>query len=79
LGPAYFDYIDHKTVLTDKSVAEALHIAGLKIERKIIRFLPYTTKSRLPQNSFLIRIYLWFSPMWLILGKQSLFIAVKNK
>jgi SAM-dependent methyltransferase len=79
LGPAYFDYIDHKTILTDKSIAEALHIAGLKIERKIIRFLPYTTKSRLPQNSFLIRIYLWFRPMWLILGKQSLFIAVKNK
>ncbi len=77
LGPAYFDFIDHKTILTDKSVEEALRIAGFRMERKIIRFLPYSTRGKLPQNPFLVRIYLWFRPMWLIMGKQSLFIAAK--
>jgi len=77
LGGAYFDFIDHKTVLTDKSLAEALDIAGFKVEKMIIRFLPYTTKSRIPQSPFLVRLYLWFRPFWLILGKQSLFTAVK--
>ncbi len=79
LGPAYFDFIDHNTILTDRSVEEALRIAGFKMERKIIRFLPYSTKSRLPQNPFLVRIYLWLRPVWLIMGKQSLFVAVKSK
>jgi SAM-dependent methyltransferase len=77
LGPSYFDFIDHKTILTDKNLAEALNIAGLKVERKIVRFLPYTTKSRLPQNPWLVKLYLKLRPIWLLLGKQSLFIAVK--
>ncbi len=78
LGPAYFDFIDHKTILTDRNVEEALHIVGFKIERKIIRFLPYTTKSKLPQNPFLVRLYLRLRPLWFIMGKQSLFLAVKG-
>lgn len=78
LGAAYFDFIDHKTVLTDKSVEEALNIVGFTIERRIVRFLPYTTKSKLPQHPFLVRLYLRLRPMWLLLGKQSLFIAAKQ-
>jgi len=77
LGPAYFDFIDHKTILTDKSVEEALNIVGFKIERKIIRFLPYTTKSKLPQHPFLVRLYLLLRPAWFLMGKQSLFVAAK--
>jgi SAM-dependent methyltransferase len=75
LGAAYFDFIDHKTILTDKSLEEALAIAGFAIERKIIRFLPYTTKSRIPQHPMLVRLYLWLRPLWLLMGKQSLFVA----
>lgn len=77
LGPAYFDFIDHKTILTDKSLEEALSISGFKIKRKIIRFLPYTTKSKLPQSPFLVRLYLLLRPVWLLMGKQSLFIATR--
>jgi SAM-dependent methyltransferase len=77
LGAAYFDFIDHKTILTDKSLEEALTIVGFAIERKIIRFLPYTTKSRIPQHPTLVRFYLWFRPLWFLMGKQSLFVALK--
>lgn len=79
LGPAYFDFIDHKTILTDKSLEEALTITGFKIQRKIVRFLPYTTRSKLPQHPFLVRLYLKFPPLWLLMGKQSLFVAVKSQ
>ncbi|HXV82893.1 MAG TPA: methyltransferase domain-containing protein [Candidatus Binatia bacterium] len=75
VGAAYFDFIDHKTVLTDKSLEEALQIAGFDIQKKIIRFLPYTTKSKIPRHPALVRFYLWFRPLWLIMGKQSLFVA----
>jgi len=77
LGAAYFDFIDHKTILTDKSLEEALNIVGFAIERKIIRFLPYTTKSRIPQTPMLVRFYLWFRLLWFLMGKQSLFVALK--
>jgi SAM-dependent methyltransferase len=79
LGPAYFDFIDHRTILTDRSLEEMLNITGFEIEKKIVRFLPYSTKSNIPRSPFLIRLYLAFRPAWFIMGKQSLFVAVKRE
>ena len=39
------------------------------------RFLPYTTKSRLPQSAWLVRAYLRFPPAWRLLGGQTLLVA----
>jgi 2-polyprenyl-3-methyl-5-hydroxy-6-metoxy-1,4-benzoquinol methylase len=75
LGGRYWDFIDHKVALTERSLAEAAELAGLEVERTITRFLPYTTKSRLPQSRRLVRAYLAFPPAWRLLGKQTLFIA----
>jgi hypothetical protein len=50
-------------------------VAGLREVRTIVRFLPYTTKSRLPQHPMLVRAYLAFRPAWWVMGKQTLFIA----
>ena len=75
LGHRYFDFIDHKTILTDKNLQEALECCGFTIQSKVIRFLPYTTKSRLPMHPFLVRLYLKVPPAQWLLGKQSLFIA----
>lgn len=69
------DFIDHKTPLTERSLAEAAGIAGFRPLRTIVRFLPYTTKSRLPQSPLLLRAYLAFPLAWRLLGKQTLFIA----
>ncbi len=77
LGAAYFDFIDHTVVLTDQSLREALDLSGLETETAIVRFLPYTTKSRLPQHPQLVRWYLRLPPLWLIFGGQSLFVARK--
>ena len=76
LGWRYFDFIDHKTILTDANVQEALECTGFSVSDKIVRFLPYTTKSRLPLDPWLVRVYLKFPIAQRILGKQSLFVAV---
>jgi SAM-dependent methyltransferase len=77
IGGAYWDFIDHQTALTDKSLAEAASMAGFRTEQVIARFLPYTTKSRLPQHPLLVRAYLAFPPARWLLGKQTLYLGAK--
>jgi SAM-dependent methyltransferase len=77
IGGSYWDFIDHQTALTEKSLAEAAVMAGFRTKKVITRFLPYTTKSRLPQHPLLVRAYLAFPPAWLIFGKQTLYLGEK--
>ena len=77
IGGSYWDFIDHQTALTEKSLAEAAVMAGFKTKQVIPRFLPYTTKSRLPQHPLLVRAYLAFPPAWWWLGKQTLYLGEK--
>src|SRR5712692_1594049 len=77
IGGSYWDFIDHQTALTEKSLSEAASMAGFKTKQVIARFLPYTTKSRLPQHPLLVRAYLGFPPAWLLLGKQTLYLGEK--
>ena len=77
IGGAYWDFIDHQTALTEKSLAEAATMAGFVTRQNIARFLPYTTKSRFPQHPLLVRAYLSFPPVWLVLGKQTLYLGEK--
>ena len=77
VGGRYWDFIDHQTALTEKSLAEAARMAGFRTRQIIARFLPYTTKSRLPQHPALVRAYLAFPPAWLVFGKQTLYVGEK--
>ncbi|HEY0179046.1 MAG TPA: class I SAM-dependent methyltransferase [Dokdonella sp.] len=74
----YWDYFDHYTPLTDRSLVEAVQLAGFAPEVVIPRFLPYTTKSRLPKAAVLVRWYLKLPPAWRLLGKQALVVATKR-
>jgi SAM-dependent methyltransferase len=75
VGGSYWDFLDHKTPLTEKSLEEAGQAAGLETVEVITRFFPYTTKSRIPQHRWLVRAYLAFRPAWLVFGRQTLYIA----
>ncbi len=77
IGGAYWDFIDHQTALTEKSLAEAATMAGFHTKEVITRFLPYTTKSRFPQHPLLVRAYLNFPPAWAVFGKQTLYLGEK--
>ncbi len=74
----YWDFFDHRTPLSDRSLVEGLQLAGFVPELVIPRFLPYTTKSRLPQAPWLVDLYLRFPPAWRLLGKQALVVARKK-
>ena len=75
----YWDFFDHHVALSHGSLSEALQMIGFEIEVLRPRFLPYTTKSRLPQAAWLVRLYLACPPAQWLLGKQMLVVARKRK
>jgi SAM-dependent methyltransferase len=76
-GGAYWDFYDHFIPLTHLSGVELLQNCHFRIQHVIPRFLPYTTKSALPQHPLLVKLYLRCPPVWRILGKQFVIVAVK--
>jgi len=77
VGFQYWDFFDHRVPLTEKSLIEGLHIKAFKVEMVIAKFLPFTTKSRIPQHPLLVKLYLKFPLAWRIMGKQSFLLARK--
>ena len=75
VGPRYWDFIDHKVALTERSLLEAAELAQLHTVELVTRFLPYSTKGRLPTDARLVRAYLRFRPAWWLLGRQTLLVA----
>ena len=74
----YWDFFDHHTALSDKSMVEALNIAGgYKVEKIVPQFMPYTTKSKIPMFPFRVRLYLHTPLVWHIMGKQMFIVAKK--
>ncbi len=79
VGGAFWDFFDHTLPLSERGMTEALKVAGFRVIECRARFLPYTTKSRLPQWAFLVRLYLRFRPAQYLLGKQMLVIAERPR
>jgi SAM-dependent methyltransferase len=78
-GAAYWDYLDHQIALTDRSVAEALRVAGFELDEQRARFLPYTVSSArgVPAAwlAILVRVYLRLPWLWHLFGAQSLLVG----
>ena len=74
-GGAYWDFIDHKVALTERSLVEAAELAGFRTVHLIKRFLPYTTKGKLPADARLVRLYLALPLAWRLLGQQTLYVG----
>jgi SAM-dependent methyltransferase len=77
VGDAYWDFYDHVIPLTEISCQELLVTCGYEIESVTPRFLPYTTKSRIPQSPALVALYLRCPFVWRLMGKQFLIVARK--
>jgi SAM-dependent methyltransferase len=73
----YFDFFDHRLVFTRHGMEEGLASAGFKTERAIDRFLPYTSKSRIPKAPWMVSLYLNVPLAWRILGGQMLLVVRK--
>jgi SAM-dependent methyltransferase len=74
----YWDFFDHYLPLSDRSLLEALELAGFHSERAIPQFLPFTMKGKLPPSPFLVRLYLKLPVFWRLLGKQFLLAVRKS-
>lgn len=77
LANNYWDFFDHHTPLSDRSLVEVLEALDMKIVKSYPKFLPYTTKSRLPQHPWLVKWYLRSPWLWPLLGKQAFIVAEK--
>ena len=75
LPAEYWDYWDHYVPISDRSLVEALRIARFSILEQVPAFMPYTTKSRLPQTPWMVRLYLKNRWAWPLLGGQFLVTA----
>jgi SAM-dependent methyltransferase len=75
---AYWDFLDHHLPLSHITIAEALAIGNFNIERIVDRFLPYTTRSALPQHPALVALYLKIPLVWKILGAQFFVVGRKG-
>ena len=78
VGGAYWDFIDHRVALTDKSLVEAATLADFETREVVRAFLPYSVKGRLPMHAALVRAYLAFRPAWRLLGKQTLYVGERR-
>lgn len=75
----YWDCFDHHIPFTEKSFSEILRINNFEIVKSYSRFLPYTTKAKVSRFTLLLRIYLRYSILWKIFGKQFFIVAEKMK
>ncbi len=74
-GKDYWQFFDHITPIDDRAMLEAFAQTGYDVVRNIPRFLPYTTKSRLPSGPALVRLYLKVPLAWKVLGAQAFMVA----
>lgn len=73
---AYWDFIDHHIALTDRSLVEAMEMAGFSRRLVVDRFLPYTMSDGHTPNIplFLVELYLRAPLLWRFFGKQFLIV-----
>ncbi len=78
LANNYWDFFDHHTPLSDRSLVEVLETLEMHIVKCYPKFLPYTTKSRLPKGPLFVKLYLHLPLAWHIFGKQAFIVAEKR-
>lgn len=71
----YWMFFDHLTPVDDRALVEAFAAAGFDVELNIPRFLPYTTKSRLPSGPRLVSLYLKVPLAWKVMGAQAFMVG----
>ncbi|HJQ41472.1 MAG TPA: class I SAM-dependent methyltransferase [Jatrophihabitantaceae bacterium] len=74
----YWMFLDHITPIDDRMLTEAFSLAGFAPTQRIVRFLPFTAQSRIPQATILVRAYLRMPWAWRVFGRQSFLVFTKR-
>ena len=81
-------YVDRSDTVLDIGAGHCEFINHIEAHRRIAfdlnpevraRFLPFTSKSLLPQHPVLVRLYLKLRPAQWLLGRQSWIVAVRPR
>ena len=78
VGPRYWDFIDHRVALTERSLLEAAELAGLRTDDA-----GHAVPAVLHEGSAARRAVRWSGrtspsrPAWWLLGKQTLYVGVQ--
>lgn len=70
----YWMFFDHITPIDDRALDEIFQIKGFEVRYKILKFLPFTSASRLPSKRWLVYLYLKLRPVWYLMGRQTFVI-----
>lgn len=74
----YWDFLDHRLPLTERSLKEAMELRGFHVIECIDRLLPYSMESHRQVSPKLISLYCRLPLAWRIFGKQFLLVAEKR-
>jgi ubiquinone/menaquinone biosynthesis C-methylase UbiE len=74
----YWMFFDHITALDDRSIIELLEINGFNIIESRPKFLPFTTKGKLPKSLFLLKVCLKLPVIQKLIGAQAFIYAKKS-
>lgn len=73
----YWMFFDHITPVDDRALEEAFVALGFSLKKRVLKFLPFTTRSRYPAKALFVKIYLRVPLIWRILGKQTFLVFEK--
>jgi SAM-dependent methyltransferase len=74
----YWDFWDHLVPISDRSLGELLETRGFEVTDSVAKFLPYTSRTSLPQTPWLVKLYLAVPLAWEVFGGQFLVRARKR-
>ena len=72
LGGRYWDFFDHYLPLTERSLAESMHLEGFEMEVVRASFLPYTMSLGLRPPIWTVRLYVRLPIIWRVLAATFL-------
>ena len=75
----YWDFYDHHLPLSHNTMIEGAQMIGFQVGLVYPKFLPFSTKSKIPKHPLLVKIYLLFPPIWRLMGKQFFLQAIKKE
>lgn len=73
----FWRFFDHITPIDDRALEEIFSVYDFSLEKKILKFLPYTMSGGRNTPLAFVKIYLRFPILWKFFGKQSLLVFKK--
>lgn len=71
----YWDFLDHRLPLTERSLKEAIELRGFRVIECVPRLLPYSMDSHRQVPASLVALYCRTPLLWRFFGKQFLLVA----